>query len=87
MAPLASSWRIGRGRSALIIAAIATAIALPATVMLARLLKSQLFEVTPADPMTLMGAVAVTAVMVALAALLPARRAAAIEPMRALRTE
>jgi putative ABC transport system permease protein len=46
-----------------------------------------LFEVTPADPMTLMGAVGVTAAMVTLAALLPARRAAAVEPMRALRTE
>jgi putative ABC transport system permease protein len=74
-------------REMVIIATIATAIALPATVMLARLLKSQLFEVTPADPMTLMGAVGVTAAMVALAALLPARRAAAVEPMRALRTE
>ena len=74
-------------REMVIIAAIATAVALPATVALARLLKSQLFEVTPADPATLLGAVAVTAGMVVLAALLPARRAAAIEPMRALRTE
>jgi putative ABC transport system permease protein len=74
-------------REMLVIAAIATVVALPATVMLARLLKSQLFEVTPMDPVTLIGAVAVTAGMVALASLLPARRAAAVEPMRALRTE
>ncbi|WP_058187393.1 ABC transporter permease [Terracidiphilus gabretensis] len=74
-------------REMVIIAVIATAVALPSIVMLARLLKSQLFEVTPADPVTLMGAVAVTMGMVALAALLPARRAAAVEPMRALRTE
>jgi putative ABC transport system permease protein len=74
-------------REMVIIAAIATVVALPATVMLARLLKSQLFEVTPADPMTLAGAVAVTGLMVVLAALLPARRAAQVEPMRALRTE
>jgi len=74
-------------REMVIIAAIATVVALPATVELARLLKSQLFEVTPADPLTLAGAVVVTAFMVVLAALLPARRAAAVEPMRALRTE
>lgn len=74
-------------REMVIIAAIATAVALPATVALARLLKSELYEVTPADPATLIGAAAVTALMVALAALLPARRVAAIEPMRALRTE
>jgi putative ABC transport system permease protein len=74
-------------REMVMIAAIATVVALPVTVALARLLKSQLFEVTPADPLTLMGAVVVTAGMVVLAALLPARRAAAIEPMRALRTE
>lgn len=74
-------------REMVIIAAIATAVALPGTVMLARLLKSQLFEVSPADPATLLGAVAVTAGMVALAALLPARRAAAVEPMKALRAE
>jgi ABC-type lipoprotein release transport system permease subunit len=35
----------------------------------------------------LIAAVAFTAVMVALAAALPARRAAMVEPMRALRTE
>ncbi len=74
-------------REMVMIAAIATVIALPLTIVLARLLKSQLFEVTPADPATLMGAVVVTAGMVALAALLPARRVAAVEPMRALRTE
>jgi putative ABC transport system permease protein len=74
-------------REMVIIAAIATAVALPATVMLARLLKSQLFEVTPADPVTLAGAVLITTGMVVLAALLPARRAAGVEPMHALRTE
>jgi ABC-type antimicrobial peptide transport system permease subunit len=43
--------------------------------------------VTVFDPITLASAVALTAVMVALAAALPARRAASIEPMQALRTE
>jgi putative ABC transport system permease protein len=74
-------------REMLIISAIAIAIALPSVVALARLLKSQLYEVTPADPVTLATAVALTALMVLLAAILPARRAAAVEPMQALRTE
>lgn len=69
------------------IAACATAIALPATVALARLFRSQLYGVTVFDPLTLGGAVVFTAVMVLLAAALPARRAAAIEPMQALRSE
>ena len=69
------------------IAGIATLIALPSTIALARLFRSQLYGVTTFDPLTLIGAVAFTAVMVAIAAALPARRAAAVEPMQALRTE
>ncbi len=71
----------------MIIAAIATVIALPTTVALARLFRSQLYGVTTADPVTLAGAVALTAVMVFVAAAVPARRAATVQPMRALRTE
>jgi ABC-type antimicrobial peptide transport system permease subunit len=74
-------------REMLVIAAIATIVALPSTVAVARLFRSQLYGVTFADPLTLASAVLLTAVMVALAAALPARRAAAVEPMRALRTE
>ncbi len=69
------------------IAAGATLLALPATVALARLFRSQLYGVETFDPLTLAAAVGFTAVMVLLASALPARRAAAIEPMRALRTE
>jgi ABC-type antimicrobial peptide transport system permease subunit len=74
-------------REMLVIAVVATLAALPATVALARLFRSQLYGVTFADPLTLIYAVLFTAVMVALAAALPARRAAAVEPMNALRTE
>lgn len=69
------------------IAAGATLIALPVTVALARLFRSQLYGVETFDPLTLIGSVGFTAVMVLVAAALPARRAAAVEPMRALRTE
>jgi putative ABC transport system permease protein len=74
-------------REMLIIASIATVIALPSTAAIARLFSSQLYGVTAADPLTLVSAVALTAVMVILAAALPARRAASVQPMRALRIE
>jgi predicted permease len=69
------------------IAAIAVAVALPSIVALARLFSSQLYGVTTFDPLTLAAALVITAGMVALAAALPARRAAAVQPMQALRTE
>jgi putative ABC transport system permease protein len=74
-------------REMLLIASIAVVVALPSTVILARLFTSQLYGVKSTDPLTLAVAVTVTAVMVILAAALPARRAAAVQPMRALRTE
>jgi ABC-type antimicrobial peptide transport system permease subunit len=74
-------------REMAIIAAIATVIALPSVVALARLFSSQLYGVTTFDPIILAGAVLLTAAVVILAAALPARRAASIEPMQALRIE
>jgi predicted permease len=74
-------------REMAIIAGIATVIALPSVVALARLFRSQLYGVTTFDPITLAGAVVLTIGMVAIAAALPARRAATVEPMQALRTE
>jgi predicted permease len=52
-----------------------------------RLETSMLFGVRPLDALSLSGAIAVLAVAVTLAAWLPARRAASIDPIRALRTE
>ena len=69
------------------VALIGTAVALPAAVMMARWLRSQLFEVQPFDPVTLIGCIALTGIMVMAAAALPARRAASVEPTEALRTE
>ncbi len=74
-------------REMLIISSVATAVALPSTVALARLFGSQLYGVTNADPLTLAAAVVLTAIMVVLASALPARRAAGVQPMLALRTE
>lgn len=74
-------------REMIIIASIAVVVALPSTAALARLFRSQLYGVTSTDPITLGAAFAITAMMVLVASALPARRAAGVQPMRALRTE
>jgi predicted permease len=74
-------------REMAMIAAIAVVIALPAVVALARLFKSQLYGVTTFDPFSLAAAAMLAGLAVTLAAVLPARRAASIEPMQALRME
>ena len=69
------------------LAGISIAVSLPISLVLARLLRSQLFGVSSSDPLTLvMGTVMVGAVA-SLAALIPARRAALVDPMKALRSE
>jgi len=52
-----------------------------------RVLKSFLFGVDQHDPITILSVCALLAVCGLLAALIPARRAASIDPMQALRTE
>jgi putative ABC transport system permease protein len=74
-------------REMLVISLVAVGVALPATVALARLFRSQLYGVGSTDPLTLALAVVMAAVMIGLASALPARRAAGVQPMRALRTE
>lgn len=54
---------------------------------LARVAKSLLFEVSPYNPAIVTGSVGVLLVVGAVACLLPARRAAEVEPMVALRSE
>jgi len=68
-------------------AVLAVAVSLPAAFGLSRLLTSQLYGVQPGDPITLLACVLLTALMVALAAAIPARRAASVDPMKALRSE
>lgn len=84
-----SRWSISRlvFSDVLRMAVLGVAVALPAAVLLARLLRSQLFGVTPSDPYVLTAAVALVAVVAVIAALLPARKAAAVEPSVVLRAE
>jgi predicted permease len=74
-------------REMALVAGIAVVVAMPSVVGLAQLFRSQLYGVTTFDPITLGGALFLTAVMVALAAALPAHRAANVQPMMALRNE
>ncbi len=69
------------------LAAIGILIAVPVAFALASLLRSQLFGVSPADPVSLAAAVLLVTLVALIAALLPARRAAAIDPVTALRTD
>ncbi len=70
-----------------LIAAIAVVVALPSVVGLGKLISSELYGVTAFDPLALSAALVLTAVSALVAAALPARRAASIQPMQALRTE
>ena len=54
---------------------------------LARLVRSQLYGVAPNDPWTLAGAGLVLALVALVSAWIPARRAAGVNPIDALRTE
>jgi putative ABC transport system permease protein len=62
-------------------------VALPCAVLLGRTLRSQLFGVSAADPWTLVGVAVLMGLIGLSATLIPARRAASIDPMEALRTE
>jgi predicted permease len=69
------------------LAGISIAVTLPLSLLLMRAVRSQLFGISSSDPLTLC-LMTVVVILVALAsAMLPARRAAQVEPMNALRYE
>lgn len=63
------------------------ALGVPLTIVAGRLLAQQLYGVSARDPRILAGAAVVLAACAALAALIPARRAASLDPQQALRIE
>jgi len=69
------------------LAGISVAVALPTALFLSHYLRSQLFGISNNDPLTLMGVVIVVAAVAMLASMLPARRAASVNPTTALRYE
>lgn len=58
-----------------------------ATVMLARFVSSRLYGISATDPWTIAGAIAVLTAVACIAALIPARQAATIDPSVALRSD
>jgi predicted permease len=67
------------------LAALGVALGLVAAIALGRFLATQLYDVSPADPVTIAVAAAIFAAVAALASLLPAARAAGTSPIDALR--
>lgn len=74
-------------RGALWQIAIGLAFGIPAALVAGNLMASQLYGVKGYDPFSLAAATVVLALCAAIAGFIPARRAASIEPMRALRIE
>lgn len=74
-------------RSALRLTLVGVAIGTITAIALMRLMKTLLFGVSPLDPLTFVAVPVVLGAAAVLASYLPARRAAAIDPVEALRAE
>jgi predicted permease len=74
-------------RGALVLAALGISLGLAAAFGLTRFLASFLYGVSPTDALTAGGVAAVLLVVTLLASYVPARRAAAVDPMAALRSD
>ena len=74
-------------RSALVLTGIGVAIGVFAAAGLTQFMKSLLFGISPLDPLTYLAIPSILVASAVLASYLPARRAAAVDPVEALRTE
>jgi putative ABC transport system permease protein len=74
-------------REAATLALLGIAVGLAAALALSRTLGTLLFNVSPGDPLTFVAAPLVLLLTAVVAALLPARRAAHVDPIEALRSE
>jgi putative ABC transport system permease protein len=72
---------------ALLLAALGITIGGAAALMLSRVMTNLLFDITPLDPLTYVGVTLTLALVAALAAWLPGRRATRVDPVIALRAE
>jgi predicted permease len=74
-------------RESLVLAATGVALGVPLVLLMSHLLSSQLFGVQAYDATSYMLAVAGVALVAMIATLVPAQRAASVDPVRALRSE
>jgi ABC-type antimicrobial peptide transport system permease subunit len=74
-------------RSALLLTGVGVAIGIGTAAAVTQFMKSLLFNISPLDPITYITVPLVLAAAAAFASYLPARRAAAIDPVEALRAE
>ena len=79
------AWMILRETLYLVLAGLVLGV--PAALIGAKLISTQLFGLSATDPVTLIGAAIILAVVAMLAGYLPARRAARVNPLNALRYE
>ena len=69
-------------RGAMIQAALGLAIGIPVALLCVRFVKSQLYEITSADFNVMAGAIVTLALAAFVAGIIPARRAASIDPVQ-----
>jgi ABC-type antimicrobial peptide transport system permease subunit len=74
-------------REVMVLAGGAMLITIPLSILATRAIRSQLFGVSIADPAVYGVGIAVICIVAALSAFVPARRAATVDPARALRTD
>jgi putative ABC transport system permease protein len=74
-------------RQAIVLAVTGAVCGVIGSLLLMRLLASQLFEIKPGDPVTLIGAALLMMIVALAASWFPARRATKVDPMIALRHE
>jgi predicted permease len=79
------AWMILRETLYLVLAGLILGV--PAAVLGARLISTQLFGMSPTDPVTLVAAALILTLVALLAGYLPARRASRVNPLNALRYE
>jgi macrolide transport system ATP-binding/permease protein len=74
-------------RGAAIQTVLGLVIGVPIALLCVRFVKAQLYEITHADAGVIVGAMVTLAVAACIAGLIPARRAASVDPAKALRME
>lgn len=79
------AWMVAR--ETLLLVALGAALGTLASLAVNRFIASQLFGVTPRDPVAIVAALSVLGIVAVVAGYLPARQASRIDPVRALRAE